>query len=154
MSNFTTVYDLLVGTTIPGLTGFSTKTKIPDPYNPEDNDINFLRNGWGLTIGESSDSEFQEFKYSKVNQVFNLVLTREVNRTSNNTATVESVSKAMAEDIVTARLDLLDDDQITLDSNIEMITFEGSSAIEPLDLEDSYVLSTTVTFNFVLRESL
>lgn len=154
MSNFSTIFDQLVGTTIPGLTGFSTKTQIPNPYALEENDINQLKNGWGIIIGDASESEFQVFKNTTVSQDIGIVLTREVRKTQNNKTPLETATKAIVEDAVSIRKDFYNADQLTIPSNIENITFTGRDAIEQLDAEQFYIITTTVNFAFQIAETI
>lgn len=154
MSDFTTVYDLLIGTTIPALTGFSTKTEIVNPYDLEQNDKNLLRNGWGLRVGSTTETEGQEFGFTRVSQGFNLVLTREVRAGDHDTTPLQTATKQLAEDAVLARLDFENIDQITLDANIEIVRFAGRTAIAYLGFEGFNIVWTVANFNFELKETL
>lgn len=155
MSNFSTVYDYLIATTIPGLTGFSTKTEIIDPYNIENNDINFLKNGWGIRELGSSESDFNEMNFTRVDQGFGIVLTRVHQATKHNVTPLHTAVKNLIEDSVLIRKDFYNWDQLTLDSNIENIIFTGRDAIEFLAAEEGYsILYTVVKFDFTLKESI
>lgn len=154
MSNFTTIYDQLIGTTIPGLTGFSTKTQIPNPYEIDQNDKNLLRNGWGITVGGSSNSPHQEYKYTKVNQSFGFVLSREVKGTHHNTVPLQTATKNLVEDSVLIRLDLYNSDQISIDSNIENILYTGRSPVQFIDEDGFNIIWTTVSFIFEIKETI
>lgn len=154
MSNFSTIFNELVGTTIPGLTGFSGKTEIANPYALELNDFNTLRDGWGIVIGDSSDSEYQEYKFTIIEQEISFVLTRVVRSTRHNVTPLQTALKAMIEDAITMRIDLLNDDQITIPSNIYKIDFLGRTAVEFLDAEEWNIITTTNNFMFSIRETL
>ena len=152
MSNFSTIFDQLVDTTIPALTGFSSKKQLVDPYNLEENDINLLRNGWGIRIGDAEDSPFQEFKFTRVIQEISIVLTREVKATEHNKTPLETATKALIEDAVSMRVDFYNADQLTLDSNIENIVFNSRSGVEFID--ETNVVFTVVSFNFEIKETI
>ena len=66
---------------------------------------------------------------------------------------MDDVAKALVEDAITARLDLYADDQIGIPSAVENITFLGRSPLEYID-EGIKILTTTVSFNFDIKESI
>lgn len=154
MSNFTTIYDQLIGTTIPALTGFNTKTQIVNPYSIEENDINLLRNGWGILIGPASESPRQEYKYTRVVQEISFLLTRVVRATDHNKTPLETATKSLIEDAVLIRLDLYDDDEITIPSNIEKIDFTNRSGVSYIPADGYNIIFTIANFNFEIRETL
>lgn len=154
MSNFTTVYDYLVGTAIPALSGFSSKTQIVNPYDLEQNDKNLLRNGWGLTVGATVETATQEFGFTRVSQIFGLVLTREVRSGDHDPTPLQTATKQLVEDAVAARVDFENPDQITLDANIEIVRFVGRTAISYLGEDGFNIISTIASFNFELKETL
>lgn len=154
MSNFSTVYDFLIGTTIPALSGFSSKTQIPNPYDIQYNDKNFLRNGWGILVGASSETDYQEYNFTRVGQELGIILTREVQGTEHNKTPLETATKLLIEDAVAIRLDFYNADQLTLDANIENIVFLGRSPVQYVGLDGYNIIFTIVNFSFELKESL
>jgi hypothetical protein len=154
MSNFSTIYDELIATTIPGLTGYSTKTQIPIPYELSLNDMNSLRNGWGILIGDASQSDFQDYKDTWVDQSISFVLTRVLRTTHHNKTPMETETKQLIEDAILIRLDLYNADQITIPDNIQKIDFVSRSGIEFIDAEEFKILTTTVEFSFTISETI
>jgi hypothetical protein len=142
-----------VGTTIPALTGFSTKTQIVNPYALEENDVNILRNGWGITIGACAETPSQEFKYTTVRQIIGIVLTRVVRNTEHNKTPLETATKAMVEDAIAARIDLYNDDQIAIPDNIQLIMFLSRTPVEYIAADGFNIIFTEVSFAFDIRES-
>ncbi len=154
MSNFSTIFDQLVDTTIPALTGFSTKTKLSNPYDLADNDEGQLRDGYGLIIGAADETTPQYMcDFTVVSQEIAVVLTRVVISTPHNTTPLDTAVKALVEDAVTIRKDFYNPDQLTIPSNIEKIQFNNRSGIEYISDEFKFV-ATTVFFTFDIKESL
>lgn len=153
MSKISTIYDQLVNTTIPSLTGFNSKTRISNPFEIEKNDLMLLKNGWGLKLGPASDSPFQEFNKTKVTQVFSIVLTRQVIKTQHNYTNLDTAVKLLKEDALLVRLDFYNADQLGLDSSIELITFSGESEIEYID-DEFEIIVMQVDFNFEINENI
>lgn len=154
MSNFSTIYDQLLDTTIPNLTGFTTKTRIANPYELTDNDEGNMRDGYGLVVGDSVETATQYFcDKTMVSQQLGIVLARVVITTPHNATPLETATKAMIEDAVTLRKDFYNADQLTIPSNIEKITFLNRTGIEFFSDEFSFI-TTTVNFLFDIKENL
>ncbi len=154
MSNFTTIYDELINTTLPGITGFSSKQAIPNPYDLTDNSFGMLRDGYGILVGDAVESDFQLLKETWVEQEISIILTEALRRTSHNVTPLQTLTKSLVEDAILLRKDLLNADQITIPSSIERIDFVNRTAIEYLDLEESIIITTTVNFIFTISETI
>lgn len=152
MSNFSTVYDQLISL-IPTLSGFTTKTKIINPYELESNDDNLLRDGWGLIVGDSFEGELDVFNKTNVNQSFGVVLTRELNQTYHNATPYETVTKLLIEDAVTLRVRFLNADQLGVQNNLELVRYVGRTGISFIS-DELKILTTTVNFNFSITENI
>jgi len=154
MSKFTTIFDELITTTIPSLTGFNTKTQLPNPYNLILNDVNLLNNGWGILIGDSSNADYNELNSVWTEQEVSFVLTRVVRATHHNKTPLESTIKSLVEDAILIKIDLLNNDQITIPASIQKIDYINRTAIEFIDAQEYNILTTTINFNFVISESI
>ena len=98
MSNLTTIYDK-IRATLPTLTGFSDKTEIPYPYDLQQNDVNFIRNGWGLKIGSSTPQTATDNRQYTITTEIEVVLTERVARTSSNADPLVEITKNILNDI-------------------------------------------------------
>jgi hypothetical protein len=143
-----------VGTTIPAITGFSTKTQIVNPYEIENNDKNLLRNGWGITIGNATNVPSQVFNFTWIAQEFGIILTREIRATEHNKTPLETASKAMVEDAILLRIDFHNADQIAIESSIENINFLNRTPISYVGVDGYNIIWCSVNFSFEIKESI
>lgn len=104
MSTSTDLYDK-IRAAIPTLTGFNTKTEIPYPYSLEDNNINLLRDGWGIRIGPSSPDTETDYPQYTVIQEYEVVLARIHVSTASNADPLVTVTKELMDDIATIQDD-------------------------------------------------
>ena len=120
MSNATNIYTK-IRTLVPTLTGFTTKKEIPNPYSLEDNQVNLLRDSWGVRIGTSTPTEETDRLPNYVEtRDFEVVLTRSVSKTDSDPDKIPVATQAML------------DDFRTLENNFTLDVFgtdEGVSAI-------------------------
>lgn len=150
MSNITTIYD----TTLTRLaTIFTGRTKIPNAYSLADNNTLFLRDGYGLKVVSSQveESEFCNYAYSVS---FAIVITKEVLRLDSDSNQIDTVSKALLEDLKTLQDNFLAYDQIGINNNIEKIDFNGSSGIEFIVGDKFNFATLEVAINIMVREQL
>ena len=128
MSKVSTIYDRL-RVVIPTITGFSDKKEITNPYSLEDNNINILREGWGLAIGESTPTP-GEYNAFNEERTFNIIVTQEVKYTDHNLDPRITVEKAVLEDSYNLKKEILNNNQLNIPSDIEIILPGGSTGIE------------------------
>lgn len=98
-SNFTTLYQK-VRTTIPLLTGFSTKTEIPYPYELSSNNAHFLRDGWCIKVGEATpDTATYLVPEYTLLQSFEIILTRYVPTLDSDPALIVAAVGTLRDDL-------------------------------------------------------
>ncbi len=152
MSKISTVYDQLI-TTIAALSGYTTKDRIPNPYSIEDNNLTLLRDSWGLKLnGAVAIPEFEQFKATWSRYEMELVLTREVIKVASDVTKLDTQTKSMLEDLVTARLSLVSDNQIGIPLSIEQIRVTSDTAID--FILESRVLLGSLIFEIDISEDL
>jgi hypothetical protein len=149
---FETVLDAL-RTQIPLLTGFTTKTELPNPYSPEDNPKGILRNGWGLTVGTSVSGP-AEFNSTVDLHSVGVVLTSEWVSTENNPATIHTVVKALKADAATLQKKLERGDLLAVSSSLENFTYASTSEVAFGEGERDRWVYLTVNFIASIREDL
>ena len=125
-SNFEFIYEK-IRSAIPTLTGFDTKTEIPNPLDLEDNNFNFIRDGWGVKVN-TSIPQIPTYKLKDYvqSQEFEIILTKNVPTTSSNAdvliaaiKTIRNDINTIAEDFTTTRFGFGDQVQ---EVNINTIT--------------------------------
>ncbi len=150
MSKISTVYDQVL-TELNTL--FSTKTRIPNAYSLIDNNDNFLRDGWGLVLGSSSPAP-SEFKSFNREFTFTVVLSREVIRLDSDSATIDTVSKALLEDAYTMERRFMDYDQLSIEADIEIIRQGNNSGVEFFIGDNFSFASLEADFIINIRENI
>jgi hypothetical protein len=83
MSTIQTIYDNLISEIESALSSY---TRIPNPYEPNENPSLFLRKGFGCGISSGQNSFRQICNKVSVSRYFNVVLTNEVMTTTMNSA--------------------------------------------------------------------
>lgn len=152
MSNVTTFYDTLLAASA---TLFPSKTKIPNAYDISRNSEMFLRDGYGVKMnGTTPDSENAEFKDYQYGVEFSLVFSREILRLKEDTVLIETATKAIYEDVHTARLDFYNVDQLGIDDNILRVDLGPSSGIEFIEGDNYNFIAVEVNFTAYIRETL
>lgn len=153
MSNISTVIDA-VRQAIPLLAGFSDKAEIPNPYSLADNDSQFLENGWGLSILSSSLSSINTFKDHSESRQMVISLTKQFVSIEGDNDAIHTDSKILLEDALILSKDLLDFDQLGIDSSVQKIDFVSNSGIEFVIGNKFNFIFTETIFNFDISESL
>ncbi len=149
MTNFTDLYSKILAT-IPTLTGFNTKTKINDPYNLENNNTKFLRDGWGVTVG-SDTPLIPTYKIPDFvsNQEFTVVLTRAVPALSIDSVLMETAVLALKTD-----LNIIEKDFTTtrfgIADKVQEINISTITSIENIFTDKNNHITASITFNFLL----
>jgi hypothetical protein len=138
--------------TVGGLTGFTTKTEIPNPYVMLSNPIGMLKDGWGLTVGASSPGA-AEFNSTVDVITFNFELTRELLSTDNNVEPLMAAIAALKEDATTLMTRLERGDAISAD--LEGFQYVSTSAVEVIqDASNNPIVTISVSFLGAIRETL
>jgi hypothetical protein len=148
MTNISTVYDGIL--TALG-THFPSKTKIPNPYEPENNPSPFLRDGYGLKFN-GSEKEDGEYNHYRASFDFSVVISREVVKTDENTEAMETATKLLLEDVNTLRVDFCNADQIGVGTSVDLIDLSSSSGIEFIQGEKTNFINIEVNFLFSVAE--
>ena len=149
-SKISTIYDAVV-TELSTI--FSTKTRLPNAYDLENNPHNMIRDAYGLRI-DSSDLYRPEFRTSGQARQFTILLTREVIRTDTNATLIDTEAKAILEDLNTLILEMEKSDQLLVNSSIDRVSFAGSSGIELFGASRSQFISIEAIFSIEYKETL
>lgn len=144
MADFDNMLDDL-HTRLAGLSGFSSKTLIPNPYSIADNPEQFVRDGYGVIVSDSSQG-LNDYKSTFDDQSMEILLSTEFRTTDSNPTPVQNVAKSLKADALTVRNSLLG----TLLSGVAKVDYIGTSGIV---FESDYVW-LTVNFNFTIIEEI
>lgn len=98
-SQITIIRDALVtalDTLMPSGSGWS---RLPNPYKPEENPEQFLRQGWGLAVGPATNTDrLVNCKYSLA-RTFTVVLSRKYDALENDASAKADTELALLEDL-------------------------------------------------------
>lgn len=135
VSNIYDALENLIDTALPDY------TRLPDPYNTDDNPELYLRKGYGIAFGDDNNTE-RKIGCQKVsiNQDFVIPLVNLVTATNTNSTIHASVEKSLIEDkfkIIKA---------LETDSDLSGVTMQakyiGSSALTYLEGDrDKYIIT-------------
>ena len=150
MSKISTVYDAML--TRLGVL-YPNKTRIPNPYNIEDNNDNFLIDGFGLIV-DSSAVQPHEFCNFNVERTFTVILTREMIATDSDETKYDSVAKLLLEDVYTLQKDFYNVNQLASEASIEQISLGPSSGVSEIFSGKINHLSIETSFLIQVRELL
>lgn len=144
MSNFTTAFDNL-DTRLQALSELSGKTIIPNPYSIEDNQVGFLRDGWGIAVGAAIQG--LDLINNTVSDVtIGIVLSTEVLKTESNPDPIKVAVKSLQSDALAVRKSVLSEPII----GAAKIDYDGIDALTTLD----HIVYTTVNFTFSIIDEL
>lgn len=152
MADFADIYnafrDRLNLTLFPAGSGW---TRIPDPYNLEANNDQFLRQGWGLALTPAGSNTFRSLAKNRSIEVGIIVpIVRQYRATAHNITAKEDVEKALIADFEA----LIDDGH---KNNFELsgvhstvISYDGVEAVKP-DREDFRAITANITLEYFRR---
>ena len=153
MSYISTIYDQMVTVTAALLPSTSGYKRIPSPYNLEGNTDLFLKKGYGLIYGGSSQEE-GEFCNFAIRHVFTIILTRLVRKLDSNTTKVDDAAKLLLEDVYKLQNDLYNVDKTGLTDEIRQIDLGTVSPISNFITNKENFKSVEVNFEIVSAETI
>lgn len=151
MSKISSIYDAIRTAVTAKMTG---KTEIPNPYSLSDNAFQFLKNGFGIKIGEGSLGALNIYKEDNEARTFTIILTREVFKMDTDPTGLISGSKTLLEDARTIKNDMLAFDQVALPADIQKIDFVSASGIEFIGADKFNLIYNEISFTVEYSETI
>jgi hypothetical protein len=151
MSKFSTVYDTLIAKIIEL---FPDKTRISNPYSIEENKNLFLRDGWGLTVRDASESGFQTNGDFNKTQTFGIVFTKEVIRTESDTDDFDTQIKLLFEDHKTLENTMLNCAQLGIPDSVGIINFSSNTGVQFVFVGDNNFIFSETQYTIDIIEAL
>lgn len=147
MSKVSNIYDLFEAAISTILTG---KTEIPNPFDIESNNDNFLKDGYGFIYGAATgDSEtYPSFEY--YTRPIVLVTTKVIYKNRSDVDVYGTVQKQMIEDQNTIITTLAKDR--TFDDDLTSLEFSGDNGVEFIFGDKFNFLKLESTFDLKYRE--
>lgn len=115
-------------------------TKIPDPYNLENNTSVFLEQGFGMTVGGQDNSNRMISCKASTDHDFEIKISRKYYSLDSDTTAKDQTQKNLCEDFALLKLNIESDPTLANGGNIR---WTGSSSIESVFTEKNYFLSLT-----------
>jgi hypothetical protein len=150
MSKVTAVYDALVQELE---TLYPNKTRIPYPYSLQDNNLRFLIDGYGMTIGSSTFEQFEFCNFMNARDV-SVVITKEVFRTDSDAHVIDDITKSLLEDIYEVQKLFYSYNELGVPNDIAKVEIGSVSEVEEVISGKQSFLSMTASFQFFIIESL
>lgn len=151
MTKISTIYEA-IRTAMMGV--FPSKLEIPNAYSLGDNAVQYLRNGWGVIIGEGSPGALQVYCNDNESRVFTITLTKEVYRLETDNANLVTESKNLMEDIRLVKNDMLAFDQIGNGASIQKIDYIGGSGINFISAGKHNLIYADISFGIEYTETI
>lgn len=126
---------------------FPDKSELVNPYDVEDNSLPFLRDGYGIGLGLSEETN-DATVYTVVDHEILIVLTKEILKTDSNPDPVFNTIRDLKQESLDLRKDLL----CANITGISKLVYNGDSAVELV--ENNKIATITVTFTATVFEAL
>ena len=143
-------------TEIPLVTGYSTKKRIPNPYQLTDTNINShkkLAKGWGLLMGGSNVVPFS-MKSVSSDQAFTVVLTRQITGAEESSDIMDREVKAIQTDLHELITHLSSNTLWTYPEGVIDVHISSTDTIEYSNDEKFRMISTSANFIAKIEEDL
>lgn len=152
MSNISTVYNAIL-TRLGFIYSSNTSyTRIPDPYELENNKEIFLRKGYGLKYNGASPVEGELNQYNNVHS-FSIVLSRENIKLESQFTPVDDVTKNILEDVYRLQQDFYASNELNAQSSINIIDLGDVTPITTVFGDKDKYKTTEIFFNLNICES-
>ena len=149
-SKISTIYDKLL---VELAALYPNKTRIPYAYSLGDNNARFLIDGYGLIIGSSNFEPYEFCNFMNIREV-TVVLTKEVFRTDSDPVVIDSITKALLENVYDVQKLFYSYNELGIPNDIAKVDIGAVSGVEEVISGKQSFLSMTATFQFYILESL
>ena len=133
---------------------FPGKTEIVRPGSLENNVTLFLKNGWGVIIGESGDGVVDTLCNRSEARNISIVLTNEVFQIDNSNTNDIEITKAQLIDFEKIKDKFENPLQLGIADKIQQINFENQSEVEFKIFDKFNFISGRISFSFEITEEL
>lgn len=148
-TKISTIYDDLL-TELAAI--FPNKERIPNAYDPSDNPVLSIRDGYGLRIDAATATQRDFCTFSRFRN-FTVILTREVIKTEFSVTPLDTAIKAMLDDVYTLQKELLGADQFGSSANIDIVNVGGFTGIEFFNFEKTNFITSEVAFSIQVSDN-
>lgn len=152
MSYVSTYYDQMVARIIAVLPEASGWFRLPNAYNPEANNDQILRQGWGLAVGAGSNAHSELSSYLTITRTLSLVICREVFKTDHDTSGISTVEKTLLGDLRLIAKDFETNQTLNNGSGTGFCSYEDDAGIE--FLKDGAFMAIKANFTIKFRENI
>lgn len=150
MSKITTVYNRLIE--LLGVT-YSEKTRIPNPYSLSDNDSNFMKDGFGLKIGESNPIVLDFCTFTN-ERTISVVFSKELIRLESDYSPFDDVGLSLAEEVKEIQNLFYNYTELGIEASIAKVDLGTVSAPTEIVTGNYKFLTMEVNFIFTIVENI
>ena len=131
---------------IQGIPEYANKTIIPNPYDISDNQISFLRDGYGIVIQDSTNVP-TNFNMSSDLQQVGVVVSKDIPKTNSDPTAIMDGVIYLKDTLTVLRLALL---ECTDMAGIATLTYENTDSFTT---EEGFIY-TTIIFNIMISDTI
>ena len=156
MSKITAVYNQIIAKLeelFPQTNDENAYFRIPNPYNLEDNNYNFLRKGWGLKVGTASPTPFEGCNFL-FGRTFSVVFTREADHVESENTETDDASLELLEDVQAVQQLFFSYNELGIEAQIASVDLGDATGVESFIADKENFLSMEVTFTFNIVENI
>lgn len=150
MTKISEVYDAVLNELA---TLYPSKTKIPNPYSLEDNQQQFLRDGYGLTVEGNSRVE-GEFKSISLEYSMTVIVTKEIVRTDSDDQLIDVTTKELLEDIFAGQKRFFQVDELGISDKIRIMDLGSSATYETFVAGNNNFISGSYELLIQIKEDI
>lgn len=146
MSTISSIYDALQ--TLVGTTLFPTKLELVNPIDIPANADQILKNGWGIAVGNASNTFRQVSCQLSISRSFTFTLTRQIEAIHIDTAARATTEKALLEDHYTLIKELEKNAQLS--GLYKKLDYQSDNGIEEIvaDKKSFLMIQTQVEVEY------
>lgn len=113
---------------LPTLSGFTDKAEIPNPYDLEENNFQFIRSGWGIRLGSSTPQTEANYPEYTLTTEYEIIITERVANTQSDADPMHTITDNLMADISTIN------DDFTATPFSTSTRFSSADKIENVDV--------------------
>lgn len=152
MSQVSTAFDLMITRLRALFPAEQNYFQLTNPYDVSDNNVQFLRQGFGLAIGPGTNTNRQLSCKMSVSREFRIVLSRSLDALEFGIDNKDASAKLLLEDAFTAVKSF--EKEFRLDDDLFNTIFISDTGIQPLAIDNFSIIYMEMTFNVELFDTL
>lgn len=152
MSNISTAYDALLARLVVLFTSGSGWLQIPNGMDVPSNSEGFLKKGYGLAVGSSTNTKRQLSCTLSTDRIFKVSIARESFLTDGDTSGYDTIQKTLMEDLFSVIRDF--EKNITLNGGQIFAEYVSDTGVLPIEGDSFNFVYVSCDFKISLFDNL